>query len=89
MDFFKFNGFSVGEYYSGNADGFNWGLAPVMLKELLTDDEMKATEGIMREFVVLGLFALDKDDVVFIAYRKEINKMSPLRQNEMSKEGIE
>jgi hypothetical protein len=75
VDFFKFNGFSVGEYYNGDSDGFNWGLVPVTLKELLTDDEMKATEEIMREFIVLGLFAVDKDDVVFIAFRKE--KRSP------------
>jgi hypothetical protein len=82
-DFFKSVGFRVGEYYNADeskwGSGGNYGLVPALLEGLLAEEEAKkATEEIMqREFRYFGLFADDREDIVFIAYRKE--KAPPLR----------
>ena len=60
VDYFKSKGFTVGEYQR---------LTPYMVADFVTDGDVKAAEEISTEFVP-GLFALDKEDIVFIAYRK-------------------
>jgi len=60
VDYFKSKGFIVGEYQR---------LTPAMVADFVTDGDMKTAEEIGTEFVP-GLFALDKEDMVFIGYRK-------------------
>lgn len=71
VDALKYNGFIVGELFNGNEGESNCGLTSAMLAELLSNDEMKTAEVIQREFAFFGLFAVDKQDVIFITYRKE------------------
>lgn len=59
VEYFKSKDYIVGEYE---------GLSPVQLAEYVTDSDRKAGDAISRKGAT-GLFALDNEDLVFIAYR--------------------
>jgi len=74
VDLFKSNGFRVGEYFIQTASETDNRITLPMIAELLTEEEIKLLKAIQLGFNFIGLFALDKDDLVFITYRIEKNK---------------
>jgi hypothetical protein len=82
VELFKSNGFRVGEYFIGIANDTGNQTTMPMIADLLAEDEIKLLKVIQPEFNLIGLFALDKDDLAFITYRIEKKKSDSLPDSE-------